>query len=95
MHEEGFKRALTNVLNAYGLKKGYIKPDDKVSGDDVREGLTAIVSVKLTDAQFEGQTKAKLGNASMRALVSSIVTAQLTEFLEENPAVGKIISKRP
>ena len=86
MHEEGFKRALTSVLNAYGLKKGYIKPDDKVSGDDVREGLTAIVSVKLTDAQFEGQTKAKLGNASMRALVSSIVTAQLAEYLEENPA---------
>ena len=94
MHEEGFKRALTNVLNAYGLKKGYIKPDDKVSGDDVREGLTAIVSVKLTDAQFEGQTKAKLGNASMRTLVSSIVTAQLTEFLEENPAVGKIILEK-
>ena len=91
MHEEGFKRALTNVLNAYGLKKGYIKPDDKVSGDDVREGLTAIVSVKLTDAQFEGQTKAKLGNASMRALVNSIVSAQLAEFLEENPSVGKII----
>lgn len=63
MHEEGFKRALTNVLNAYGVKKGYIKGDDKVTGDDVREGLTAIVSVKLTEAQFEGQTKAKLGNA--------------------------------
>ena len=91
MHEEGFKRALTTVLNNYGLKKGYIKGDDKVSGEDVREGLTAIVSVKLTDAQFEGQTKAKLGNASMRALVSSIVTEQLTEYLEENPAVGKII----
>ena len=91
MHEEGFKRALTNVLNAYGVKKGYIKGDDKVSGDDVREGLTAIVSVKLTEAQFEGQTKAKLGNASMRTLVSNIVTQQLTEFLEENPAVGKLI----
>ena len=76
MHEEGFKRALTNVLNAYGVKKGYIKGDDKVSGDDVREGLTAIVSVKLTEAQFEGQTKAKLGNASMRTLVSNIVTQQ-------------------
>jgi DNA gyrase subunit B len=63
MHEEGFKRALTTVLNNYGLKKGYIKGDDKVSGEDVREGLTAIISVKLTDAQFEGQTKAKLGNA--------------------------------
>ena len=94
MHEEGFKRALTSVLNAYGMKKGYIKPDDKVSGDDVREGLTAIVSVKLTDAQFEGQTKAKLGNASMRALVSSIVTAQLAEYLEENPAVGKAILEK-
>ncbi len=57
MHEEGFKRALTKVLNAYGLKKGNIKGDDKVSGEDVREGLTAIISVKLTDAQFEGQTK--------------------------------------
>ena len=91
MHEEGFKRALTNVLNAYGVKKGYIKGDDKVTGDDVREGLTAIVSVKLTEAQFEGQTKAKLGNASMRTLVSNIVTQQLTEFLEENPAVGKLI----
>ena len=91
MHEEGFKRALTNVLNAYGVKKGYIKGDDKVSGDDVREGLTAIVSVKLTEAQFEGQTKAKLGNASMRTLVSNIVTQQLAEFLEENPAVGKAI----
>ena len=91
MHEEGFKRALTNVLNAYGVKKGYIKGDDKVTGDDVREGLTAIVSVKLTEAQFEGQTKAKLGNASMRTLVSNIVTQQLTEFFEENPAVGKLI----
>ena len=94
MHEEGFKRALTSVLNAYGLKKGIIKPDDKVSGDDVREGLTAIVSVKLTDAQFEGQTKAKLGNASMRALVSSIVSDQLATFLEETPAVGKVILEK-
>ena len=76
------------MLNAYGVKKGYIKGDDKVTGDDVREGLTAIVSVKLTEAQFEGQTKAKLGNASMRTLVSNIVTQQLAEFLEDNPAVG-------
>ena len=91
MHEEGFKRALTNVLNAYGIKKGYLKNDDKLSGDDVREGLTAIVSVKLTDAQFEGQTKAKLGNASMRTLVNSVVSDQLAVFLEENPAVGKAI----
>ncbi len=85
MHEEGFKRALTNVLNAYGIKKGYLKNDDKLSGDDVREGLTAIVSVKLTDAQFEGQTKAKLGNASMRTLVNAVVSEQLAVFLEENP----------
>ncbi len=91
MHEEGFKRALTSVLNAYGQKKGIIKGDDKVSGEDVREGLTAIISVKLTDAQFEGQTKAKLGNASVRALVSSIVTDQLATFLEENPAVARAI----
>ena len=91
MHEEGFKRALTAVLNSYGVKKGLIKGDDKVSGEDVREGLTAVVSVKLTDAQFEGQTKAKLGNASMRALVSAIVTDKLTEFLEENPAAGRQI----
>ena len=91
MHEEGFKRALTSVLNAYGQKKGIIKQDDKVSGEDVREGLTAIISVKLTDAQFEGQTKAKLGNASIRTLVSNIVTQQLAEFLEENPAVARAI----
>ena len=69
MHETGFKAALTRVLNAYGLKVGLIKEGDKVSGEDCREGLTAVISVKLTDAQFEGQTKAKLGNASMRALV--------------------------
>ena len=94
MHEEGFKRALTAVLNAYGVKKGVIKGDDKVSGEDVREGLTAIVSVKLTDAQFEGQTKAKLGNASMRTLVNAVVSKQLEEFLEENPAVGKIILEK-
>ena len=91
MHEEGFKRALTSVLNAYGQKKGIIKGDDKVSGEDVREGLTAIISVKLTDAQFEGQTKAKLGNASVRALVSSIVTDQLSTFFEENPSVARAI----
>ena len=94
MHEEGFKRALTSVLNAYGLKKGYIKGDDQVSGEDVREGLTAIISVKLTEAQFEGQTKAKLGNASIRTLVNNIVSKQLEEFLEENPAVGRAILEK-
>ena len=94
MHETGFKTALTRVLNAYGQKTGLIKGDDKVSGDDVREGLTAVISVKLTDAQFEGQTKAKQGNASMRTLVDNIVSAGLTEFLEENPAVAKIILEK-
>ena len=91
MHEEGFKRALTTVLNAYGKKTGIIKGDDKVSGDDCREGLTCVISVKLTDAQFEGQTKAKLGNASIRALVSSVVSEGLEIYLEENPRVARAI----
>ena len=94
MHETGFKTALTRVLNAYGQKAGIIKGDDKVSGDDVREGLTAVISVKLTDAQFEGQTKAKLGNASIRTLVDNIVSTKLSEYLEENPAVAKIILEK-
>ena len=91
MHEEGFKRALTNVLNAYGKKTGLLKNDDKVSGDDCREGLTCVISVKLTEAQFEGQTKAKLGNSEIRTLVNNIVTDKLSEYLEENPAVGRAI----
>ena len=91
MHETGFKAALTRVLNAYGLKVGLIKEGDKVSGEDCREGLTAVISVKLTDAQFEGQTKAKLGNASMRTLVDSIVSDKLMQFLDENPAVAHTI----
>ena len=91
MHEEGFKRALTNVLNAYGKKMKILKDEDKVSGEDCREGLTAVISVKLTEAQFEGQTKAKLGNAHIRTLVNNIVSEKLEEFLEENPAVGKAI----
>ena len=66
MHEEGFKRALTSVLNAYGRKIKLLKDDEKVSGEDCREGLTVVISVKLTEAQFEGQTKAKLGNSEMR-----------------------------
>ena len=94
MHETGFKTALTRVLNAYGQKAGIIKGDDKVSGEDVREGLTAVISVKLTDAQFEGQTKAKLGNASIRTLVDNIVSTKLSEYLEENPAVAKIILEK-
>ncbi|MCI9587044.1 MAG: DNA topoisomerase (ATP-hydrolyzing) subunit B [Oscillospiraceae bacterium] len=91
MHEEGFKRALTTVLNAYGKKTGILKGDDKIGGEDCREGLTCVISVKLTDAQFEGQTKTKLGNAQIRTLVGSVVSDQLAVFLEENPKVGRMI----
>ena len=94
MHETGFKTALTRVLNNYGLKNGIIKGDDKVSGDDCREGITAIISVKLTDAQFEGQTKAKLGNAYIRTLVDQIVNDQLTTFFEEHPAIAKAVLEK-
>ncbi len=94
MHETGFKTALTRVINAYGAKTNVIKGDDKVSGEDVREGITAIISVKLPEAQFEGQTKQKLGNAYIRTLVDGIVNDQLTEFLEEHPAVGKAILEK-
>ena len=87
MHETGFKTALTRVLNAYGVKNGIIKGDDK----DCREGITAIISVKLTDAQFEGQTKAKLGNAYIRTLVDQVVNDQLTTYFEEHPAVAKAV----
>ena len=91
MHETGFKTALTRVLNNYGMKNGIIKGDDKVSGDDCREGITAIISVKLTDAQFEGQTKAKLGNAYIRTLVDQVVNDQLTIFFEEHPQIAKAV----
>ena len=91
MHEEGFKRALTNTLNAYGQKIGVLKDGDKISGEDCREGLCCVISVKLTDAQFEGQTKAKLGNSEIRTLVNALVSEKLEEFLEENPAVGRAI----
>ena len=91
MHETGFKAALTRVLNAYGLKYNMIKEGDKVSGEDVREGITAVISVKLTEAQFEGQTKAKLGNAHIRTLVDSIVSDQLAVYLEEHPVVARTI----
>ena len=94
MHETGFKTALTRVLNAYGVKNGIIKGDDKVSGEDCREGITAIISVKLTDAQFEGQTKAKLGNAYIRTLVDQIVSDQLATFFEEHPAIAKAILEK-
>lgn len=91
MHETGFKAALTRVLNAYGRKTNLLKDGESVSGDDCREGLTAIISVKLTNPQFEGQTKAKLGNSDMRTLVDSVVSDRLEQFLEENPAVGRTI----
>ena len=94
MHETGFRTALTRVLNAYGTKVGILKNDDKLSGEDCREGMTAIISVKLTEPQFEGQTKAKLGNSEMRTLVDSVVSDKLEQFLEENPAVGKAILEK-
>lgn len=94
MHETGFKTALTRVLNDYGKKSGILKTDDKISGEDCREGLTAVISVKLAEAQFEGQTKAKLGNSEIRTLVDNIVSDKLTEFLEKNPAVARIIIEK-
>ena len=94
MHETGFRAALTRVLNAYGTKVGILKNDDKLSGEDCREGMTAIISVKLTEPQFEGQTKAKLGNSEMRTLVDSVVSDKLEQFLEETPAVGKAILEK-
>lgn len=94
-HDIGFKTAITKVLNDYGRAKGLLKNDDKnLSGEDVREGLTAVISVKLTDAQFEGQTKGKLGNSEMRPFVYNLVTTKFSEFLEENPAVGKAIIEK-
>lgn len=91
-HEIGFKTALTKVFNDYGRKYNIMKESDKnLSGEDVREGLCAVVSVKLTEAQFEGQTKSKLGNSEMRNYLYTLVTEKLSEFLEENPSVGKAI----
>ena len=95
MHETGFKQALTSTLNAYGRRMNLLKDGDEIKGEDYREGLTCIISVKLTDAQFEGQTKAKLGNSEVRTLVSAIVSEKLEEFLEENPAVGRAIQATP
>lgn len=94
MHETGFKTALTRVLNDYGKKSGLLKADDKVSGEDCREGLTTVISVKLAEAQFEGQTKAKLGNSEIRTLVDNIVSDKLSEFMEKNPAVARIIIEK-
>ena len=94
MHETGFKTALTRVINAYGQKNNIIKGDDKVSGEDVREGISAVISVKLPEAQFEGQTKQKLGNAYIRTLVDGIVNDQLSEYFEEHPATAKAILEK-
>ena len=93
-HETGFKAAITKSINNYGRKKGIIKGDDGLSGDDVREGLVAIISVKLTDAQFESQTKAKLGNSKIRTLVENIVSTKLDEYFEEHPTDAKIILEK-
>ena len=94
-HEIGFKTALTKVFNDYGRKYGIIKESEKnLSGEDVREGLSAVVSVKLTEAQFEGQTKGKLGNSEMRTILYTLVTEKLEEYLEENPTVGKAILEK-
>ncbi|MBE7005830.1 MAG: DNA topoisomerase (ATP-hydrolyzing) subunit B [Ruminococcaceae bacterium] len=94
MHETGFKTALTRALNVYGTKYGFLKGEEKISGEDVREGITAVISVKLPEAQFEGQTKQKLGNASMRTLVDSVVSKQLGDYLEENPATARTILEK-
>ena len=95
MHEEGFKKSLTNVLNRYARAKGLLKEkDENLIGEDVREGLIAIISVKLREPQFEGQTKTKLGNASMRSLVETTVNAQFAEWLEEHPGDGKRIATK-
>ena len=91
-HETGFKAAMTRVINEYARKNGFLKEKDSdLSGDDVREGLTVIISVKVEEAQFEGQTKTKLGNSEVRGLVSSIITEKLHEFFEENPKIARAI----
>ncbi len=92
-HVSGFKTALTRVINDYATKKAIIKKE-KLQGDDVREGLTAIIALRMKEPQFEGQTKTKLGNSEIKGLVDSIVTTALSEFFEENPAIANIISKK-
>ena len=95
MHETGFKSALTRVLNDYAKKRGFVKENEQpLSGDDVREGLTAIISVKVKEAQFEGQTKTKLGNSEVRSLVETMMNDKFSAFLEENPAVAKTIVEK-
>ncbi len=93
-HETGFKAALTKVFNDYGKKYNILKADEKLQGEDTREGITAVISVKLEDAQFESQTKAKLGNSEVRTLVESIMTEKLMEYFEENPATARAIIEK-
>lgn len=93
-HVSGFKTALTRVINDYAKKKGLLKNGESLMGDDVREGISAIVSVKIAEPQFEGQTKTKLGNSEVKGFVDSIVTSALSEFFEENPAVAKKITSK-
>ena len=91
-HEEGFKRSLTRVMNDYARKYNLLKDSDKnLTGDDVREGLTVVISIKVKDAQFEGQTKAKLGNTEISGLVSNMMNDKLSTYLEENPATARAI----
>src|SRR5947208_14579248 len=95
MHEEGFKKSLTNVGKRYARAKGHLKEkDENLLGEDIREGLTAIVAVKLPEPQFEGQTKAKLGNVSMRSLVERATNEKLADWLEEHPSEGRAIVMR-
>jgi len=94
-HETGFKTGLTRVFNEYGKRYGYLKDSDKnFSGEDVREGLTCVISVKVAETQFEGQTKSKLGNVEIRPLVDSLVTTKLGEYFEENPSVAKLLIEK-
>lgn len=94
-HEDGFKRAFTRVINDYARKYNLLKENDRnFSGEDVREGLTAVISVKVRNAQFEGQTKTRLGNMEIRSLVDSMVSDKLTTYLEENPTVGRAIVEK-
>ncbi len=94
MHETGFKASLTRTINDYARKRKMIKEDETLSGDDVREGLTVIISVKVTEAQFEGQTKTKLGNSEVRGIVEAMVSDKLSTFFEENPQTAKIIIEK-
>jgi DNA gyrase subunit B len=93
-HVAGFKTALTRVVNDYAARKNVLKKGEKLEGDDVREGITAVISIRLKEPQFEGQTKTKLGNSEVKGIIDSIVTSALSEFLEENPSVGKTIAQK-